>query len=202
MTLPPLPKGFSSAFDLSSLKAPTVDTSNIPGIAVTQENLVKEILPKSANKVIVLVCWSPRSNQSIELIETLSKFNESDKGKNSEAPWELAHVNVDKEVQVAGALQVQSVPFTVGIISQQPVPLFENIPPNEQIRLVINKVMELAAQKGVGSAPSEGIAEIPMEPEEIEAMSAMESGDLVKAEIAFNNWLRDRKSTRLNSSHT
>ena len=197
MTLPPLPKGFSGAFDLSSLKAPTVDTSNIPGIPVTQENLVKEILPKSANKVIVLVCWSPRSNQSIELIETLSKFNESDKGKNSEAPWELAHVNVDKEVQVAGALQVQSVPFTVGIISQQPVPLFENIPPNEQIRLVINKVLELAAQKGVGSAPSEGIAEIPMEPEEIEAMSAMESGDLVKAEIAFNNWLSRQPSNQM-----
>ena len=186
MTLPPLPKGFSGAFDLSSLKAPTVDTSKIPGIEVTQENLVKEILPKSANKVIVLVCWSPRSNQSIELIETLSKFNESDKGKNSEAPWELAHVNVDKEVQVAGALQVQSVPLTVGIIAQQPVPLFENVPPNDQIRLVLNKVLELAAQKGVGSAPEEGSTEVPIEPEEAEAMAAMETGDFAAAEVCFN----------------
>jgi putative thioredoxin len=189
MSLPPLPKGFSGAFDLSSLKAPAVDTSTLPGTSVTQENLVKEVLPRSANKVIVLICWSPRSPQSLELIETIAKFNESDKGENEEAPWELAHVNVDKEAQVAQALQVQTIPFAVGIIAQQPVPLFENVPPNDQIRLVLNKVLELAAQKGVGSAPAEGSTEVPIEPEEAEAMSAMEIGDFPKAEIAFNKWI-------------
>jgi putative thioredoxin len=187
MSLPPLPKGFSGAFDLSSLKAPAVDTSTLPGTAVTQENLVKEVLPRSVNKVIVLICWSPRSPQSLELIETLAKFNESDKSENGEALWELAHVNVDKEAQVAQALQVQSIPFAVGIIAQQPVPLFENVPPNDQIRLVLNKVLELAAQKGVGSAPEEGSTEVPIEPEEAEAMAAMETGDFAAAEVAFNS---------------
>lgn len=189
MSLPPLPKGFSGAFDLSSLKAPAVDTSTLPGTSVTQENLVKEVLPRSANKVIVLICWSPRSPQSLELIETIAKFNESDKGDNEEAPWELAHVNVDKEAQVAQALQVQTIPFAVGIIAQQPVPLFENVPPNDQIRLVLNKVLELAAQKGVGSAPAEGSTEVPIEPEEAEAMAAMETGDFAAAEVAFNKWI-------------
>jgi putative thioredoxin len=197
VSLPPLPKGFSGAFDLSTLKAPAVDTSTLPGTAVTQENLVKEILPMSADKVIVLICWSPRSPQSLELIETLAKFNETDKGENDEAPWELAHVNVDKEAQVAQALQVQSIPFAVGIIAQQPVPLFENVPPNDQIRLVLNKVLELAAQKGVGSAPAEGSTEVPIEPEEAEAMAAMENGDFTAAEVAFNKWINRQPGNQM-----
>ena len=192
-----MPKGFGSAFDLSSLKAPKVEASALPGIAVNQATLVKELVPGSNSKVVIMVCWSPRSAQSLELIQTLAKFHDGDKDEKGESLWTLAHVNVDTEAQVATALQVQSVPFAVGIIAGQPVPLFENVPPNEQIRLVINKVLELAAQKGVGSAPSEGIAEIPMEPEEIEAMSAMESGDLVKAEIAFNNWLSRQPSNQM-----
>ena len=189
MSNPQLPKGFSGAFDLSSLKQPAIDTSQMPGIAVTQSNLMQEILPKSNSQVVILICWSPRSPQSIELIEKMGKFYESDKGDNPNAPWELAHINVDTEAAVAQALQVQSIPFAIGIISQQPVPLFESVPPNEQIRLVINKVLELAAQKGVGAAPNSESTEIPIEPEEAEAMAAMESGDLVKAAQAFEKWI-------------
>ena len=197
MSNPQLPKGFSGAFDLSSLKQPAIDTSQMPGIAVTQSNLMQEILPKSNSQVVILICWSPRSPQSIELIEKMGKFYESDKGDNPNAPWELAHINVDTEAAVAQALQVQSIPFAIGIISQQPVPLFESVPPNEQIRLVINKVLELAAQKGVGTAPNAESTEIPIEPEEAEAMAAMESGDLVKAEQAFEKWINRQPGNQM-----
>ena len=197
MSNPQLPKGFSGAFDLSSLKQPAIDTSQMPGIAVTQSNLMQEILPKSNSQVVILICWSPRSPQSIELIEKMGKFYESDKGDNPNAPWELAHINVDTEAAVAQALQVQSIPFAIGIISQQPVPLFESVPPNEQIRLVINKVLELAAQKGVGAAPNSESTEIPIEPEEAEAMAAMESGDLVKAAQAFEKWINRQPGNQM-----
>lgn len=197
MSNPQLPKGFSGAFDLSSLKQPAIDTSQMPGIAVTQSNLMQEILPKSNSQVVILICWSPRSPQSIELIEKMGKFYESDKGDNPNAPWELAHINVDSEAAVAQALQVQSIPFAIGIISQQPVPLFESVPPNEQIRLVINKVLELAAQKGVGAAPNAESTEIPIEPEEAEAMAAMESGDLVKAAQAFEKWINRQPGNQM-----
>ena len=197
MSNPQLPKGFSGAFDLSSLKQPAIDTSQMPGIAVTQSNLMQEILPKSNSQVVILICWSPRSPQSIELIEKMGKFYESDKGDNPNAPWELAHINVDSEAAVAQALQVQSIPFAIGIISQQPVPLFESVPPNEQIRLVINKVLELAAQKGVGVAPNAESTEIPIEPEEAEAMAAMESGDLVKSAQAFEKWINRQPGNQM-----
>ena len=169
----------------------------MPGIAVTQSNLMQEILPKSNSQVVILICWSPRSPQSIELIEKMGKFYESDKGDNPNAPWELAHINVDTEAAVAQALQVQSIPFAIGIISQQPVPLFESVPPNEQIRLVINKVLELAAQKGVGVAPNAESTEIPIEPEEAEAMAAMESGDLVKSAQAFEKWINRQPGNQM-----
>lgn len=196
MSLPPLPKGFGQAFDLSSLKQPAVDKATLPGIAVTQENLVKEILPNSVSKVFIMICWSARSAQSMELIQTMGKFYESDKANKPEAPWELAHVNVDEQAQVAQALQVQSIPFAVGIFAQQPVPLFESVPPNEQIRMVINKVLELAAQKGVGSAP-EGETEVPIEPEEAEAMAAMEKGDFTTASAAFEKWINRQPANQM-----
>ena len=197
MSNPQLPKGFSGAFDLSTLKQPAVNLADIPGIAVTQANLVKEILPRSNSQVVILVCWSPRSQQSLDLIQTLGKFYETDKGEKPNPPWELAHVNVDSEIQVAQALQVASIPFTLGIIAQQPVPLFESVPPNEQIRLVINKVLELASQKGVGAAPDSASNEIPIEPEEAEAMAAMESGDLVKASQAFERWINRQPGNQM-----
>jgi putative thioredoxin len=197
MSMPPIPKGFGNAFDLSTLKKPAADTTNMPGISINQTILVKEILPSSNKKVFLVVCWSPRSAQSIELIQTLGKFQESDKGELPEAPWELAHVNVDTEAAVAQAFQVQSVPFAVGIIAEQPVPLFESVPPNDQIRLVINKVLELAAQKGIGSAVEVGETETPVEPEEAAAMEAMEKGDLVSAEKSFKEWVNRQPGNQM-----
>lgn len=197
MSLPPLPKGFGQAFDLSSLKQPKVETSDLPGIAVTQSNLVKEIIPLSNSKVVILICWSPRSAQSLELISTMGKFQNTDKAEKDEAPWELAHVNVDAESQVAAALQVQSIPFAVGVIGGQPVPLFESVPPNEQIRMVINKVLELAAQKGIGKAEASGESEVPMEPEEVEAMAAMERGDFETAGSWFEKWINRKPGDQM-----
>ena len=197
MSLPPLPKGFGQAFDLSSLKQPKVETSDLPGIAVTQSNLVKEIIPLSNSKVVILICWSPRSAQSLELISTMGKFQTTDKAEKNEAPWELAHVNVDAESQVAAALQVQSIPFAVGVIGGQPVPLFESVPPNEQIRMVINKVLELAAQKGIGKAEASGESEVPMEPEEVEAMAAMERGDFETAGSWVEKWINRKPGDQM-----
>jgi putative thioredoxin len=177
---------FGNAFDLSSLKAPS--PSDIPtyGKAVTQSNLVAEFVKHSNNQVVVLLCWSPRSAQAKEILEILGKLQAAD--KNS---WLLGTVNVDTEAAVAQALQVQSVPIAIAIIQEQIIPLFESVPPVDQVRLVINKLLELAAGKGVGSAPENTApAEIPMEPEEEAAYAAMEKGDYAAAKAAYQAWLK------------
>ena len=190
MSLPPLPKNFASAVDLSSLGKPATEAIATPGIAVNQENLIAEILPASNQKVVILICWSPRSAQAISLLEVVGKYHEADLLENGEPAWILGTVNVDTEVQVAQALQIQSVPIAIAIIQEQMVPLFEAVPTPEQIRLVIDKVIGLAAERGVGQALAKSeVMEAPMEPEEIAAMEALEKSDLPGAKAQYEKWL-------------
>ena len=190
MSLPPLPKNFASAVDLSSLGKPAQDAIATPGIIVNQENLVTEIIPASNQKVVILVCWSPRSAQAISLLEVMGKYQEADLLENGEPAWILGTVNVDTEAQVAQALQIQSVPIAIAIIQEQMVPLFEAVPTPEQIRLVIDKVIGLAAERGVGQALAKSeVIEAPMEPEEIAAMEALENSDLEGAKAQYEKWL-------------
>ena len=132
---------FGNAFDLSSLKKPTAEQLPTVGLEVTQENLVSEFVAKSKEKVVVLLAWSPRSAQAKEILETLGKLEKADNGA-----WLLGTVNVDAEPEVAQALQVKAVPIAIAIVAEQLLPLFESAPAVEQVRLVINKLLELASQ--------------------------------------------------------
>ena len=189
----PMPGGanFGNAFDLSSLKKPTADQLPTVGIPVTQENLVTEFVSKSKEKVVVLLAWSTRSTQSKEILETLGKLVSADKDA-----WVLGTVDVDSQPQVAQALQIKSVPVAIAIVAEQLLPLFESVPPADQVRLVINKLLELAAQKGVGSAP-DGPTEIPMEAEEEAAYAAMEKGDFKAAKISYEAWLKRKPNEKV-----
>ena len=175
---------FSNVFDLSTLKKSDLPESPIPGVAVTQENLVSDFVSKSKEQVVVLLCWSPRSAQSKEILDILGKLESADKGA-----WLLGTVDVDSQPQVAQALQVKAVPIAIAIVAEQLLPLFESVPQIDQVRLVINKLLELASQKGVGQAP-EALAEIPLEPEEQAAYAALEKSDFKAAKIAYESWLK------------
>ena len=175
---------FGNVFDLSTLKKSDLPDTPIPGKAVTQENLVSDFVSKSKEQVVVLLCWSPRSAQSKEILDILGKLESADKGA-----WLLGTVDVDSQPQVAQALQVKAVPIAIAIVAEQLLPLFESVPQIDQVRLVINKLLELAAQKGVGQAP-EVLAETPLEPEEQAAYAALEKSDFKGAKIAYESWLK------------
>ena len=175
-----LPSNFGRAVDLSSLGKPKVAQSGpMPGIEITAENLTQEILPLSRTSPVILICWSARSPESLEVVTTLGRLALADQGS-----WTLGRVDVDAQPQVATALQTRAVPFAVAIIGEQMVPLFEQAYPEHQIRLVIDKVLTLASEQGVGSAPVEKI-----EPEEEEALTALDSGNFDLAEVAYKKLL-------------
>lgn len=177
MTLPP---NFGRAVDLSSLGKPKPEAAGpMPGIEITPENLTNEFLALSKTKPVVLICWSPRSAESQEVVAVLGKLALADQGS-----WVLGRVDVDAQPQVAQALQTRAVPFAVAIINEQMVPLFEQPYPEAQIRMVIDKVLTLASEQGVGGAPAEKI-----EPEEEEAIAALDAGDYAKAEAAYKKLL-------------
>ena len=183
-----LPPNFGQAFDLSSLTKPKVDpTTPLPGIEVSVENLSSDILPLSLVRPVIVLMWSPRSAESVEMIKVLGKLEIDYKGA-----FALARVDIEAHPQVAQAFQTKAVPYAVAIIAEQMVPLFEQSYPEAQVRMVMDKVLTLASEQGIGQAPVEQ-----MEAEEIEAMDALEAGNYVAAEAAYKKWLSRKPSENL-----
>jgi putative thioredoxin len=102
----------------------------------------------------------------------------------------LATVDIDTNPQLAQAFQATSVPTLAAVINGQPVQLFDGVLPIVQIREVLERVLELAAQHGVtgvadaAESPDTEPAE-PVEPElpphHREAYDAIERGDYATA---------------------
>jgi putative thioredoxin len=180
-----LPPNFSQAVDLSSLGKPAPDmTSPLPGLEVTPLNLQAEVLPLSQTKPVIVLCWSPRSAESVELLRTLGKL-EIDGAES----WILAQVNIDEHAPVAQALQARTIPYGVVFIGGQAVPFLEQPMSEEQLREVIKKILTLAAQQGIGEEPVEQT-----EPEEEEALAALDQGDYATAEAAYKRLIARKPS--------
>lgn len=183
-----LPPNFGQAFDLSSLTKPKVDPSvPLPGIEVSVENLSSDILPMSLVRPVIVLMWSPRSAESVEMVKLLGKLEIDYK-----EAFALARVEIEAHPQVAQAFQTKSIPYAVAIIAEQMVPLFEQPYPEAQVKMVLDKVLTLASEQGVGQASVEQ-----MEPEEAEAMAALEAGDYIGAEAAYKKWLSRKPAENL-----
>ncbi len=192
MSNPQLPKNFARAVDLSTLGKPAAAAPQA-GVVLTEANLVNELLPLTHQIVAIVICWSPRSPESVKLVELLGGLQKDDVLDDGRPRWILGTVNVDAEAALATALQVKAVPFALAIIQEQMVPLFETIPTPDKVKLVIQKVLTLAAERGVGEAPAPTESEAPVEeapePEELEAIAAIESGNFAAAVSAYKKWI-------------
>ena len=72
------------------------------------------------------------------------------------------------------------------------MPMFENAYPENQLRLVIDKVLSLAAEQGIGSAPEEAV-----EPEEEAALNALQAGDFNLAISKYNELLARKPNDKM-----
>ena len=192
MSNPQLPKNFARAVDLSTL-GKSAAAAPQAGVVLTEANLVNELLPLTHQIVAIVICWSPRSPESVKLVELLGGLQKDDVLDDGRPRWILGTVNVDAEAALATALQVKAVPFALAIIQEQMVPLFETIPTPDQVKLVIQKVLTLAAERGAGEAPAPTESASPVEetpePEELEAIAAIESGNFAAAVSAYKKWI-------------
>jgi putative thioredoxin len=190
------PPNFGQAFDLSSLGKPAPVSPKISaGKVVTKENLASDFVELSMTKPVVLLCWTIRAPQSLDTLAILDKLNSEDGGT-----WELGSIDVDSAPEVASALQTRNVPYAVALVGGQPIPLFEEAMNESDIKARIAKLLTIAAEQGIGEAPEEKL-----EPEETEALAALEAGDLVKAEDAYKRFLARMPSNpyaKLGLAHT
>ncbi|GIT79308.1 co-chaperone YbbN [Leifsonia sp. LS1] len=106
----------------------------------------------------------------------------------------LVKVDVDANPQLAQAFQAQSVPAAAALVGGRPVQLFAGALPEEQIRDVLDQLLQLAAQNGVtGTVAVDGeagpaaegeqaeAAPEPLPPHHAEAYEAIERGDYATA---------------------
>ena len=111
----------AGAIDLSGLKqraqAPGTPAVAVSGaVEVTEMNVEAEVLARSNELPVVVVLWSPRSETSVQLGETLAGLAAQDHGA-----WVLAAVNVDTTPRVAQLFGVQAVPTVVALAGGQPL---------------------------------------------------------------------------------
>src|SRR5690606_18622488 len=140
----------------------------------------------SMRHVVVLSLWSPRAPESSTLNDTLSELADGYQGK-----LVVARLDVDASPQIAQALQVRGVPYVLGLVQGQPVPLFQGTVDKETAKQYLDKLLELAVSNGVtGTAQPRQSADSGAEEEEgsdprfSEADDALASGDLDAAVAA------------------
>jgi len=172
----------AGAVDLSALKqrsAPAGEGAAPPsGVEITEANFEAEVLARSNEAPVFVLLWSPRSEASVRLGQDLSALADADGGK-----WSLATVNVDAAPQVAQALRVQAIPTVVVVAGGTQLTKFEGAPPPEQLRGVIDQVLNATA----GKLPGTGEGEEPeqVDPELAQARAHLDAGDFDAALKAY-----------------
>lgn len=182
-----LPSQFNRAFDLSTLKPPQpVAAGQV--IECNERIFVEQLIPLSKQKPVILVLWTPRSSDSVALVDALAIL-----AQKPSAGWQLATVNADTEAAIVEALRATGVPMTVALIAGQVAPLFDGLIPPEQLTELLEKVVALAQKQGVGSGSPEGATSSDgagdEEPEITAAYGALAVNDLIRAKTEFERLL-------------
>lgn len=148
---------------------------------------LRDVAELSTRVPVVVVLHTSRSQASTELAGQLETLAREYAGR-----FELARVDVDAAAEVAQALQAAAVPTVIALIAGQPVPLFQGSVPVDQLRQLLDQVLELAARNGVSGRLASEVESEPDEPEgetevERQAREAMERGDYAAAEEVYDH---------------
>lgn len=208
--VPPSGVNMRGAVDLSSLlNRPPAAAPGAPGAAAgaapaavpvpsltlegTDANF-GEVLELSMTVPVIVDLWAGWCEPCKQLTPILEKLVAEYEGR-----FVLAKVDVDANPQLTQAFQAQSIPTVAAVIGGQPVQLFNGAIPEGQVREVLQRVLQLAAEHGVtgtavaaeaaGEADDAAEAPAPVEPElpplHREAYEAIERGDYVAASALY-----------------
>ena len=110
----------------------------VPLVVDVDASSLRDVAEVSTQVPVIVVLHSPRSQASADLATVLEQLAGQYAGR-----FQLARVNVDTAPEVAQALQAQAVPTVVALIAGQPVPMFQGTVPQEQVRSVIDQLLEV-----------------------------------------------------------
>jgi len=119
-------------------------------IDVTDATFTSDVLERSLQAPVVIDFWAPWCGPCLTLGPILDKVIDATGGKAV-----LAKVNIDQNPALAQAFQVQSIPTVHVAIGGQIIEGFMGTLPEHVVKEFVDKVVALAAERGVGGGPAE-----------------------------------------------
>ncbi len=183
------PAGAAAAPGAAGAGAPAtgVPAGALPSLVLQGDDATFTQFIELSNTVPVIVdLKADWAEASVELTAVLEKVVTEYAGR-------LVLVGVDAQAnpQLAQAFQAQSVPTVAALVGGRPVSLFQGGYPEEEVRAVLEQVLQLAAQNGVTGtvtvpgldpdAPTPEPVEEPLPPHHAEAYDAIANGDYATA---------------------
>ena len=148
------------AVDLSSLRTPSTAQPGAAGagpggassagsgryvIEVGDEpSLRADVVERSMSVVVLVSFWSPESPASVEINASLSRLADEFEGR-----FLLATVDVAAHPELAQALGIPEVPLVVAALRGQLAPLIQDPLPDDQMRGLVNQILQAAVTNGV-----------------------------------------------------
>ena len=199
------PLDIRGAVDLSGLgrqtpppgAGPTTDPGapSAPVVDITDEAGFGAVVQQSSTVPVVLVLWAAWSEVSTQVAADLVALAAELEGRLL-----VARLDAEASPQLAQAIGAEAVPTVLGVLRGQPVPLFQGPAGREDIRALLDRLLEVAEANSITgrvAAPAEQEQDAePAEPAEPalpplhqEAYDAIEAGDLAGAADAYRRAL-------------
>jgi putative thioredoxin len=205
----------AGAVDLSSLRKPepapgapastsgptagsAADLLKLPSlIAQGNETNLRNFIEISNHLPVIIEFYAGWSEQSKTLTSKLAKLTNAFAGRVL-----LLQFDLDSNINVAKAFKVGSAPTVLALLRGQPVPLFEGDQPEENIQVVFERVLEIAAENGMTALitveePTGDRLPPALPPRHQAAYDAIDSGDYAEAVAQYEAALSENPADTL-----
>jgi putative thioredoxin len=185
-----MPFSRPGAIDLSGLKArPAAPAAGgapaggSPYAMEVDEGNFQDLLEQSMTAPVLLVVYSPtQAPASTTLADDLEGLVGEFEGK-----YLLGRIDIDAQPGIAQAIQMQSVPLVAMVLQGRLQPLFQDVPPLEEVRMLLTQLAQQLATQGLtgrhqplaSSAPvADATDEDVVDPRYAPAEDALVAGDI------------------------
>lgn len=165
-------------------------------IDVDEASFERDVLQRSAEVPVVIDFWAEWCEPCKQLGPALERLAHAYGGR-----FVLAKVDVDQNQMLFQQFGVQGIPAVFAVIAGQALPLFQGAAPEQQIREVLDQLIQAAEERfGIVGAPIDPSAEEAVEAEQAEpepprdpvlaaAEDALQAGDAAGAAEVYRNAL-------------